>query len=202
MKKRRPIIAGNWKIHKTIQEAQTLIKDLLLEITNTSHVDVVICPPFTALYHVAELLSNTSIRVGAQDMHWENDGAYTGEISVTMLRNVYCRYVIVGHSERRQYFHETNEMVNRKAKAALAASLRPIVCVGETLEQREKQDFKAIITAQVQESLDGISADMALKLARVFGGSAESWLYMQANYDLWQAERRAVQHSKRAHVAA
>src|SRR4051812_45221247 len=100
---RKPIIAGNWKMHKTVSEAESLIKDLLLELPNDPNVDVVVCPPFTALYKVAEMVSTTNIRVGAQDMHWEKDGAYTGEISATMLRGVYCRYVIVGHSERRQY---------------------------------------------------------------------------------------------------
>jgi triosephosphate isomerase len=164
MKTRRPIIAGNWKMYKTVHEAEKLVKDLLLELPDLSNYDVVLCPPFTALYKVAELVSNTSIRVGAQDMHWEAEGAFTGEISASMLRDVYCRYVIVGHSERRQYFGETNESVNRKAKAALAASLRPIVCVGETLEQREKQDFKAIVSSQVNESLKGITNDQSEEL--------------------------------------
>jgi triosephosphate isomerase (TIM) len=159
MKIRRPIIAGNWKMHKTVHEAENLVKDLLLEMPDLSHIDVVLCPAFTALSKVADLVMNTTIRVGAQDMHWEKEGAYTGEISATMLRDVYCRYVIVGHSERRQHFGETNATVNRKAKAALAASLRPIVCVGETLEQREKQDFKQIVQNQVKESLEGITSD-------------------------------------------
>ncbi|MBI4028462.1 MAG: triose-phosphate isomerase [Verrucomicrobia bacterium] len=164
MKLRRPVIAGNWKMHKTVHEAEGLVKDLILELPDVSNTDVVLCPPFTALYRVAELVSKTSIRVGAQDMHWEKEGAYTGEISATMLRGVYCRYVILGHSERRQYFGETNQTVNRKAKTAMAANLRPIVCVGETLEQREKQDFKAIVRSQVIESLDGIPADQSGEL--------------------------------------
>lgn len=164
MKVRRPIIAGNWKMHKTVHEAQDLVKDLLLELTDLSHLDVVVCPPYTALYRVADMVSNTSIRVGAQDMHWEKEGAFTGEISATMLRDLYCRYVILGHSERRQHFGETNATVNRKVRAALAASLRPIVCVGETLEEREKKDFKAIVRAQVNESLEGLSGDCAEEL--------------------------------------
>ncbi len=159
MKIRRSIIAGNWKMYKTVQEAQNLVKDLLIELPDLSNLDVVICPAFTALYTVADMVSNTNIRVGAQDMHWEKEGAFTGEISATMLRDVYCRYVILGHSERRQFFGETNSTVNHKAKAALAASLRPIVCVGETLDQRENQDFKAIVRTQVRESLDGISGE-------------------------------------------
>jgi triosephosphate isomerase len=159
MKTRRPIIAGNWKMHKTVHEAENLVKDMLLEIPDLSNTDVVFCPPFTALYKVAELVSNTSIRVGAQDMHWEKEGAFTGEISATMLRDVYCRYVILGHSERRQFFGETNLTVNRKTKAALAANLRPIVCVGETLAEREKEDFKAIVRKQLLESLDGVASE-------------------------------------------
>ncbi|MDD2706525.1 MAG: triose-phosphate isomerase [Verrucomicrobiae bacterium] len=161
MKTRRTIIAGNWKMFKTVNEAEALVKGLLLELPDVSSIDVVLCPPFTALSRVADLVSNTSIRVGAQDMHWEKEGAFTGEISATMLRDVYCRYVILGHSERRQLFGETNESVNRKAKAALSASLRPIVCVGETLDEREKKDFRAIITRQVKESLAGIPAEQA-----------------------------------------
>ena len=161
MRTRRPIIAGNWKMFKTVHEAEALVKDLLLELQDSSDLDVVLCPPFTALSKVADMVSNTNIRVGAQDMHWEKEGAFTGEISATMLRDVYCRYVILGHSERRQYFGETDQTVNKKAKAALAASLRPIICVGETLEQREKQDFKAIISKQVRESLAGIAGESA-----------------------------------------
>jgi triosephosphate isomerase len=161
MKTRRPIIAGNWKMHRTISEAESLVKGLLLELPDVSDVDVVLCPAFIALAKVADMVSQTPVRVGAQDMHWEKEGAFTGEISATMLRDVFCRYVILGHSERRQYFGETNATVNRKAKAALAASLRPIVCVGETLDQREKQDFKAIIRTQVQESLEEIFGDEA-----------------------------------------
>src|SRR3989338_8665639 len=108
MKTRRPIITGNWKMYKTIHEAEDLVKDLLLDLPDISPLDIVLCPPFTALHKVADLVANTPIRVGAQDMHWEKEGAYTGEISATMLRDVYCRYVIIGHSERRQYFGETN----------------------------------------------------------------------------------------------
>ncbi|NUN92766.1 MAG: triose-phosphate isomerase [Verrucomicrobiae bacterium] len=161
MKTRRPIIAGNWKMHRTLGEAESLVQGLLIELPDLADVDVVLCPPFTALAKVADLVAKSPVRVGAQDMHWEKEGAFTGEISATMLRDVYCRYVILGHSERRQYFGETNASVNRKAKAALAASLRPIVCVGETLDQREKEDFKGMIRTQVRESLAEISGDDA-----------------------------------------
>ena len=151
-------------MYKTVHEAESLVKNLLLDLPDLSSLDVVLFPPFTALYKVADLVANTPIRVGAQDMHWEKEGAYTGEISATMLRDVYCRYVILGHSERRHHFGETNATVNLKARAALAASLRPIVCVGETLEQREKQNVPALIRAQVRECLGGISGDRAADL--------------------------------------
>ncbi len=159
MRIRRSIIAANWKMHKTVSESETLIADLILELSDISHLDVVVFPPFTALFRVADLVSKTNIRVGAQDMYWEKEGPYTGEISATMLRGVYCRYVIIGHSERRQYFYETNATVNLKAKAALAANLRPIICVGETLEERENHDFKLVVQTQLQQCLEGISAD-------------------------------------------
>lgn len=157
---RKPLIAGNWKMYKTVGETVALIDDLLLEIPQTSlNVDIVICPPFTALKTATDKLSNTVIRVGAQNMHWEKEGAFTGEVSAAMLREIYCRYVIVGHSERRQYFGETNQIVNKKAHAAIQATLRPIVCVGETLEEREKKDFKKIIRTQVKESLAGLTGE-------------------------------------------
>ncbi len=161
MKTRRPIIAGNWKMFKTVQEAEALTKDLILELPDLTNLDVVLCPPFTALYKVAEMVANTNIRMGAQDIYWEKEGAYTGEISATMLRNVYCRYVIIGHSERRQHFGETNATVNRKVLAAIKASLRPIICVGETLAQREKENFKAIVTDHVRQCLHEIPATHA-----------------------------------------
>jgi triosephosphate isomerase len=157
---RKPLIAGNWKMHKTVTETNALLDDLLLEIPNdTVSVEVVVCPPFPSLKTATDKLSKTAIRVGAQNMHWEKEGAFTGEVSAAMLRDIYCRYVIVGHSERRQHFGETNAIVNKKAQAAVQASLRPIVCVGETLEQRETQDFKKIIRTQVVESLASMDED-------------------------------------------
>lgn len=163
---RKTLIAGNWKMYKTVTETVALIDDLLLEIPQDNvTVDVVICPPFTALKTATDKVSNTVIRVGAQNMHWEKEGAFTGEVSAGMLRDIYCRYVILGHSERRQYFGETNQMVNKKAHAAVQASLRPIVCVGETLEEREKKDFKKIIRTQVEESLAGISEEQMAEVA-------------------------------------
>ena len=155
---RKKIIAGNWKMNKTQAEARELVEDLLREIGRFDGVEIVLCPPFTALAAVSELLSPVSnIRLGAQNMHEAASGAYTGEISAGMLRELYVRYVIIGHSERRQYFHEDNATVNRKTKAALAAELRPIVCIGETLPEREADKWKKVLETQIVESLAGFT---------------------------------------------
>jgi len=156
---RKKIIAGNWKMNKTQAEAKALVEDLVRELEDIDAVEVVLCPPFTALSAVSEMLTGetTRIRLGAQNMHEAASGAYTGEISATMLRELYVRYVIIGHSERRQYFHEDNASVNRKTKAALAAELRPIVCVGETLPERESEQWKNVLETQLKEGLAGLS---------------------------------------------
>ena len=158
---RKPIVAGNWKMNKSIDEAKQLTSDIKRDLAECLQVDVVLCPPFTALKAVGDVISGSVIKLGAQNMHWEKEGAFTGEISPTMLRDVYCHYVIIGHSERRAYFHETDENVNRKVKAALAVSLRPIVCVGETLEQRKTDQTKRIIEKQVREGLSGVGDEMS-----------------------------------------
>jgi triosephosphate isomerase (TIM) len=158
MKFRKRIIAGNWKMNKTVPEAVELAMAIRGELSGSSDVDIVLCPPFTALAAVAESLDGSSISYGAQNMHWENSGAFTGEISPHMLRGLYCHYVILGHSERRTYFGENDEIVNRKAKAALAATLRPIICVGETIEQRQAGDHIRVVENQVRGSLAGIAA--------------------------------------------
>jgi triosephosphate isomerase len=155
---RKKIIAGNWKMNKTQAEARALVSDLIQEIGRFDAAEIVLCPPFTALAAVSELLSPVSnIRLGAQNMHEAASGAYTGEISAGMLRELYVRYVIIGHSERRQYFHEDNATVNRKTKAALAAELRPIVCVGETLPERESDKWKKVLETQLKEGLAGLT---------------------------------------------
>jgi triosephosphate isomerase len=155
---RKKIIAGNWKMNKTQAEARELVADLLREIGHFDSVEIVLCPPFTALSAVSEALNSVSnIRLGAQNMHEAGSGAYTGEISAGMLRELYVRYVILGHSERRQYFHEDNATVNRKLKAALAAELRPIVCVGETLPERESNKWKKVLETQLVEGLAGLT---------------------------------------------
>jgi len=155
---RKKIIAGNWKMNKTNAEAKILVADLIQEIGRFSDAEIVLCPPFTALAAVSELLNDvTNIRLGAQNMHEAASGAYTGEISAGMLRDLYVRYVILGHSERRQYFHEDNATINRKTKAALAAELRPIVCVGETLPERESNKWKKVLETQLTEGLAGLT---------------------------------------------
>ena len=160
---RKKIIAGNWKMNKTQAEARVLVEDILQEIGRFDDAEIVLCPPFTALAAVSELLSPVSnIRLGAQNLHEAASGAYTGEISAGMLRELYVRYVIIGHSERRQYFHEDNATINRKTKAALAAELRPIVCIGETLPEREADAWRSVLEVQLLEGLVGISeADLA-----------------------------------------
>jgi triosephosphate isomerase len=158
MKIRKRIVAGNWKMNKRLAEAAELTKGILRDLDDQTEVDVVLCPPFTALRTVGETLANSPVQLGAQNMHWEPDGAYTGEISASMLRDLYCHYVILGHSERRQFFHETDADVGRKVKAALAANLTPIVCVGETRAEREAGSTEAVVGRQVRDGLAGLGA--------------------------------------------
>ena len=154
---RVPIIAGNWKMYKTVGEAVDLIKDLLVGLGQVSGRDVVICPPFTALYAVRPLLVGTTLALGAQDLHSEPQGAFTGAIAPTMLTDVGCRYVIIGHSERRQYFGETDASVNRKIRAALAVGLTPIVCVGEVKAERDRGEAELVVGRQVAAGLADLS---------------------------------------------
>jgi triosephosphate isomerase len=156
VKNRKKIIAGNWKMNKTVSEAEYLAADIARELGDCREVDVVLCPPFTALKVAGDAIADTFIKLGAQNMHWESDGAFTGEISSGMLRSLYCHYVILGHSERRTYFHETNEIVNRKVKAAISANLIPILCVGETLDERDAGREQDVVRTQVEESLAGM----------------------------------------------
>src|SRR5246127_1985960 len=156
---RKKIIAANWKMNMTQAESAEFVRSLLLDIGDIREVDVVIIPPFTAIAKVTESLGNAqNIKVGAQNMHWERNGAFTGEISAAMLRDLFVRYVVLGHSERRQMFHETDEIVNRKVRAAIEATLRPIVCVGETLEQRDRGSVEKILSLQLHGSLAGVSS--------------------------------------------
>ncbi len=153
---RKKIVAGNWKMNKLIGDAISLASEVKARLADKADVEVVLCPTFTALKSVGEVVAGTQVKLGAQNMHWEKDGAFTGEISADMLRDAGCQYVILGHSERRQFFGETDAGVNRKAKVALAANLTPIVCVGETLEQREANQTEEVVTTQVIKSLAGL----------------------------------------------
>ncbi|MGE5583656.1 MAG: triose-phosphate isomerase [Bacillota bacterium] len=155
---RKPIIAGNWKMNKTIPEAKALVTAMVSKLGGFNDVEVVFCPPFTALSTVKELLKGTPYGLGAQDLYWKESGAFTGEVSPLMLKDIGCDYVIIGHSERRQYFGETDEDVNLKAKAALAAGIKPIICVGESLAQREAGETDALIKKQTTKALEGIEA--------------------------------------------
>ena len=159
---RRVIIAGNWKMNKTISEAISLVTLLKRSSYRQENIDMVVCPPFTALGEVSEALNGSNVMLGAQDVYWEAQGAYTGEISPLMLKDIGCKFVIVGHSERRNYFNETNEMVNKKAKAALAAGLYPIVCVGERLEEREGGKTFEVVRDHIENSLTGLDNQQIL----------------------------------------
>ena len=154
---RKPLIAGNWKMYKTIAETEAFMDQLAPRIFEVHHCEIVIAPPFTALRRAVELGEAIGIAIGAQDVHWEKEGAFTGEISAAMLREAGCRYTIIGHSERRQFFGETDDSVSRKLRAALAAGLRPIVCVGELLVEREAGQTEAVLDRQLAGGLAGLT---------------------------------------------
>jgi triosephosphate isomerase len=153
---RKPFVAGNWKMFKTVAEARHLVSELVPALQVIAGVEKVLCPPFTSLLAVAALLEGTDIGLGAQNMHWELSGAFTGEVSPTMLAEM-CHYVILGHSERRTYFDETDETVNKKVQAALAHDLTPIVCVGETLAEYEAGRTEEVVARQMRLGLAGLS---------------------------------------------
>jgi len=156
---RLPFIAGNWKMNKTVTEAVDLVRELKASISEVREVEVAVAPPFTALYAVRQELEGSPIYLAAQNLYWEEKGAFTGEVSPAMLKEVGCRYVIIGHSERRQFFMETDEMVNRRIKAALDRGLQPIFCIGETLKEREEEKTFAVIERQVKGGLKGIGEE-------------------------------------------
>ncbi|MDF9408185.1 triose-phosphate isomerase [Pelotomaculum isophthalicicum JI] len=157
--KRKPIIAGNWKMYKTVSEALAFAQELKRAVDGIKEVEVVVCPPFTALYQVSEALRGTGIGVGAQDVYWVDEGAFTGEVSPKMLKDAGCSYVIIGHSERRQFFGEIDDNVNRKVKAVLESGLTPIMCVGERIEERESGITEKVIRTQTEAGLAGLAAD-------------------------------------------
>ncbi len=155
----KPFLAGNWKMHKTIPEAVEMVKALKEESPQLMDAELVVIPPYTMLNEVKKVIEGSNIQLGAQNIFWEDKGAFTGEVSPPMLKDAGCQYVTVGHSERRQYFGETNETVNKKIKAALAHELTPIMCIGESLEEREKGNTMGKVEAQINSGLEGLGKD-------------------------------------------
>ena len=158
---RKPLMAGNWKMNKTVTEAVSVVKALKSSIADVTDVEVLICPTFTALYAVNNEVKGSNINIGAQNLFWESKGAFTGEISPTMVKDIGCSYVLIGHSERRQYFNETDETVNKKTKAALVTGLIPVICIGETLKEREQNITFKVIEKQIKEGLAGLTPQQA-----------------------------------------
>jgi len=165
---RKLFIAGNWKLNKTSQEAVELVTALKRGLSDVTEVDIAVCPVFTVLRDVYDVLMETNIGLGAQNCYWEDSGAFTGEISAPMVKDTGATYVIIGHSERRQYFGETNETVNKKIKAALAVGLTPIVCIGEVLEERESGKTNDVLKEQLEGSLANLSSDEMAKIVLAY----------------------------------
>jgi triosephosphate isomerase len=161
---RLPFIAGNWKMYKTVGETVKYVKEFRSLVKDIDGVEIVLAPPFTAIHAAAEAARNSNVVIAAQDMHWEREGAFTGQVSGAMLREAGAEYVIVGHSERRTHFGETNDTVNRKATAAFASGLVPIVCIGETLDQRERRETFEVLDRQVHQGLEGLTAEQVGQL--------------------------------------
>ena len=161
---RKPILAGNWKMNLTTQAAVELVTAIKRELNDSTEVDIVVCPVYTVLDTVHDVLMESNIKLGAQNLYWEDAGAFTGEISAPLLKDVGVQYVIIGHSERRQYFGETNETVNKKIKAALSHDLSPIVCVGEVLAERESGQTQDVVKTQLAGSLAGLSSEQISRL--------------------------------------
>jgi triosephosphate isomerase len=161
---RIPFIAGNWKMFKTVHETVVFVKELKVLVRDVADVEIVVAPPFTAIHAAAEAARNTNIGVAAQDVYWEREGAFTGEIAPGMIKEAGAEYVIIGHSERRRLSGETDAIVNKKTVAALAAGLTPIVCVGETLEERERNETMTVLDRQIKEGFDGLTAEQVSEL--------------------------------------
>ncbi|OQX82062.1 MAG: triose-phosphate isomerase [Candidatus Omnitrophica bacterium 4484_70.1] len=156
---RKVLIAGNWKMHKTIKEAEELVSQIKVELENFDKAEIVVCPPFTALAKVSEIIKGTNIKLGAQNCFWQERGAFTGEISFSQLLDCGCRFVIIGHSERRRYFKEDDAMINKKLKSVIGTGLIPILCVGETLEEREADQTMEVVGRQLEEDLKGLEEE-------------------------------------------
>jgi len=165
---RIPFIAGNWKMFKTVSEAVVLVKELRTALKDVDRVEIVLAPPFTALHAVAEAARNTNIGVAAQNLYWEREGAFTGEVSPDMVREAGAEFAILGHSERRRLFGESDAIVNRKTMAAIGAGLTPIVCIGETLEERERDETLAVLDRQIKDGLDRITAEQVAEIVLAY----------------------------------
>ena len=161
---RMPFIAGNWKMFKTVQETSLFVKELRGVVQDVKDVEIVVAPPFTAIRAASDAARNTNSGVAAQDVYWEREGAFTGEVSATMVKEAGAAYAIIGHSERRRLFGETDAIVNRKLVAAVGAGLTPIVCVGETLEERERNDMLSVLDRQLKDGFDALPADQVANL--------------------------------------
>jgi len=165
---RIPFIAGNWKMFKTVSEAVVFVKELRTAVKDADRVEIVLAPPFTALHAVAEAARNTNIGVAAQNLYWEREGAFTGEVSPDMVREAGAEFAILGHSERRRLFGESDAIVNRKTMAAIGAGLTPIVCIGETLEEREREETLAVLDRQIKDGLDRIAAEQLAEIVLAY----------------------------------
>jgi triosephosphate isomerase len=161
---RVPFLAANWKMYKTVHDAFVFVKEFRNVVKDFTDVEIVVAPPFTAIHTVAEAARNSNVGVAGQDLYWEREGAFTGEISAAMLKEAGAEYVIIGHSERRRLFGETDETVNRKLVAALGAQLTPIVCIGETLEERERDETLTVLDRQIKAGLDGVTGEQVASL--------------------------------------
>ena len=194
---RRKVIAGNWKMNMLPNEAINFIQELAPLVKDTKN-EVILCVPYTDLFYALLHVQGTNIKIGAQNMHWEEKGAYTGEVSAPMLKSIGVEYVIIGHSERRQYFAETDETVNKKIKSALAHGLKPIVCVGETLEQRENGQTEQIVTSQVEKAFEGIPASELEKIIVAYEpiwaiGTGKTATKEEANSTIMQKKKKIAE---------
>ncbi|HVZ20838.1 MAG TPA: triose-phosphate isomerase [Vicinamibacterales bacterium] len=165
---RTPLIAGNWKMYKTVSEAVKYVIEFRDLVKTIDDVEIVLAPPFTAVYAAADAARNSNVGIAAQDLYWERQGAFTGEVSAQMVREAGAEYVIVGHSERRTLFGETDASVNRKTAAAFAAGLMPIVCIGETLDQRERNETFDVLDRQIREGLEGLTSEQMAQLVLAY----------------------------------
>ena len=159
MKKRKILIAGNWKMYKTPQETREFLEELKSKVGGITQINIAVCPPFTSLIVAKQILEGSNIKLGAQNVFYEEEGAFTGEISCKMLKDAGCEFVIIGHSERRKYFQEDNTLINKKIKVVLRHSMKPIFCIGETLQEREENKTFEVLNIQLEEGLRGISIE-------------------------------------------